>query len=81
MLMGTSEGGNNTEVLRVWLLGCFRVSVGSRTIRGPLAAEEGGSPGQAARPGAKPPMPTLMGCSSPNQTLRWEAWTCWLARG
>jgi DNA-binding SARP family transcriptional activator len=30
--MGTSEGGNNAEVVRVWLLGGFRVSVGSRTI-------------------------------------------------
>jgi hypothetical protein len=28
----TSEGGNNAEVVRVWLLGGFRVSVGSRTI-------------------------------------------------
>jgi non-specific serine/threonine protein kinase len=30
--MGTSEGGNDAEVVRVWLLGGFRVSVGSRTI-------------------------------------------------
>src|SRR5215218_11517610 len=30
--MRTSEGGNNAEVVRVWLLGGFRVSVGSRTI-------------------------------------------------
>jgi DNA-binding SARP family transcriptional activator len=28
----TSEGGNNAEVVRVWLLGGIRVSVGSRTI-------------------------------------------------
>jgi len=28
----TSEGGNYAEVVRVWLLGGFRVSVGSRTI-------------------------------------------------
>jgi predicted ATPase/DNA-binding SARP family transcriptional activator/DNA-binding CsgD family transcriptional regulator len=28
----TSEGGKNAEVVRVWLLGGFRVSVGSRTI-------------------------------------------------
>jgi hypothetical protein len=27
-----SVGGNNTEVVRVWLLGSFRLSVGSRTI-------------------------------------------------
>src|SRR5829696_8874209 len=32
MSMGTSEGGNKAEVVRVWLLGGFRVSVGSRTI-------------------------------------------------
>ena len=32
MSMGTSEGGNNAKILRVWLLGGFRVSVGSRTI-------------------------------------------------
>jgi predicted ATPase/DNA-binding SARP family transcriptional activator/DNA-binding CsgD family transcriptional regulator len=30
--MGSNEGGNNAEVARVWLLGGFRVSVGSRTI-------------------------------------------------
>jgi DNA-binding SARP family transcriptional activator len=30
--MGSSEGGNNAEAVRVWLLGGFRVSVGSRTI-------------------------------------------------
>jgi predicted ATPase/DNA-binding SARP family transcriptional activator/DNA-binding CsgD family transcriptional regulator len=34
MSMGTSEGGNNAEVLRVRLLGGFRVSVGSRSIGG-----------------------------------------------
>jgi non-specific serine/threonine protein kinase len=28
----TSEGGNNAEVVRVWLLGEFRVSLGTRTI-------------------------------------------------
>ena len=32
MSMGTSGGGNNSEVVRMWLLGGFRVSVGSRTI-------------------------------------------------
>ena len=32
MSMGTSGRGNNSEVVRVWLLGGFRVSVGSRTI-------------------------------------------------
>jgi predicted ATPase/DNA-binding SARP family transcriptional activator/DNA-binding CsgD family transcriptional regulator len=32
MSMGTSVGGNNAAVVRVWLLGGFRVSVGSRTI-------------------------------------------------
>src|SRR5918993_2897296 len=32
MSMGTSGGGNNAEVVRMWLLGGFRVSVGSRTI-------------------------------------------------
>jgi len=32
MSMGTSEGGNNAEVVRVWLLSGFRVSVGRRTI-------------------------------------------------
>ncbi len=32
MSMGASEGDNNAEVMRVWLLGGFRVSVGSRTI-------------------------------------------------
>ncbi|HET6660722.1 MAG TPA: hypothetical protein VFH16_12465, partial [Rubrobacter sp.] len=30
----TSGGGKNAEVVRVWLLGEFRVSVGSRTIGG-----------------------------------------------
>jgi predicted ATPase/DNA-binding SARP family transcriptional activator/DNA-binding CsgD family transcriptional regulator len=30
--MGTLIGGTNAEVVRVWLLGGFRVSVGSRTI-------------------------------------------------
>jgi hypothetical protein len=30
--MRTSEGGNNAEVVRVWLLRGFRVTVGSRTI-------------------------------------------------
>jgi predicted ATPase/DNA-binding SARP family transcriptional activator/DNA-binding CsgD family transcriptional regulator len=30
--MGSNEGGTNAEVVRVWLLGGFRVSVGSRTI-------------------------------------------------
>jgi hypothetical protein len=28
----TSKGGNNPEVVRVWLLGGFRVSVGPRSI-------------------------------------------------
>jgi predicted ATPase/DNA-binding SARP family transcriptional activator/DNA-binding CsgD family transcriptional regulator len=32
MPMGASEGGNNAGVVRVWLLGGFRVSVGFRTI-------------------------------------------------
>ncbi|HYQ85506.1 MAG TPA: BTAD domain-containing putative transcriptional regulator, partial [Rubrobacter sp.] len=32
MSMGASEGGNNAGVVRVWLLGGFRVSIGSRTI-------------------------------------------------
>jgi DNA-binding SARP family transcriptional activator len=32
MSMGTSEVGNNAGVVRVWLLGGFRVSVCSRTI-------------------------------------------------
>ena len=32
MSMGASEGDNNAEVMRVWLLGGFRVSIGSRTI-------------------------------------------------
>ena len=31
--MRTSEGGDDTEVVRVWLLGGFRVSVGRRAIR------------------------------------------------
>jgi predicted ATPase/DNA-binding SARP family transcriptional activator len=31
-MTGTSEGGNNAEVVRVWLLSGFRVSVGSRII-------------------------------------------------
>jgi predicted ATPase/DNA-binding SARP family transcriptional activator/DNA-binding CsgD family transcriptional regulator len=30
--MGTSGGGNNAEVVRVWLLDGFRISVGSRVI-------------------------------------------------
>ena len=30
--MGTSGGGNNAEVVRVWLLNGFRISVGSRVI-------------------------------------------------
>lgn len=34
MSMGTSEGGTNAEVVRVWLLGGFRVSVGSGSIGG-----------------------------------------------
>lgn len=33
MSMSTSEGGNNTGVVRVWLLGGFRISVGRRDIR------------------------------------------------
>jgi predicted ATPase/DNA-binding SARP family transcriptional activator/DNA-binding CsgD family transcriptional regulator len=32
MPMGTSKGSNYAKVIRVWLLGGFRVSVGSRTI-------------------------------------------------
>ena len=31
--MGTSEGDNHAQVVRVWLLGSFRVSVGRRAIR------------------------------------------------
>jgi hypothetical protein len=31
--MGTSEGGNNTEEVRVWLLSGFQVCVGRRVIR------------------------------------------------
>ena len=33
MSMGTSEGGNNAEVVRVWLLSGFRLSVGRRAVR------------------------------------------------
>jgi hypothetical protein len=33
MSMGTSGGGNNSEVVRMWLLGGFRVSVGTRAAR------------------------------------------------
>ena len=50
------------DVVRVWLLGGFRVSVGERKVdESTLAAQEGGEPREAARPSSCSPPPPRAG--------------------